>query len=79
MNEFILYVFISVMEPTDLVTESTLVYPQVFISEEACYELNSDENRNIMFRYLQVETEGTIVNMELKCVGDISSMAEYNE
>ena len=79
MNEFILYVFISVMEPTDLVTESTLVYPQVFISEEACYELNSDENRNIMFRYLQEETEGTIVNMELKCVGDISSMAEYNE
>ena len=77
MNEFILYVFISVMAPTNMVTESTLIYPNIFISEEACYEMESEENRTNLFRYLQEETKDTIVHMKLQCVGDISSMAEY--
>jgi hypothetical protein len=79
MTEFILYVFISVVTPTEMVTESTLIYPTIFISEEACYEMKTEENRTNMFRYLQEETEDTLVHMKLQCVGDISSMAEYNE
>jgi len=67
MNEFILYVFFSVVSPTEGATESTLVYPQIFSSEEACLEIDTEENRSLMFRYLQEEFELMVVDMELTC------------
>mgnify|MGYP003633175891 CR=1 FL=1 len=67
MNEYILFIFLSVVND-GVISDSNRLHPTTFTSKEECTAMTTDESRTHIYRYLTEETMGTIIDMRFECV-----------
>ena len=66
MNEYILFIFLTVVND-GVISDSNVLHPVKFVTEEECTAMTTDESRSHIYRYLTEETMGTIIDMRFEC------------